>query len=71
MKDTNMVIDDSELYIPEFSPVCTFCRHALPEKRKCKAFSGDIPLDIWNGENDHTKPVDGDNGIQFEQVVQP
>jgi len=59
-------IDDRELSIPEYSPVCTFCRHGKG-KRKCAAFS-EIPLEIWEGRNDHTEPYPGDNGIQFEPV---
>ena len=59
---------DAELAIPEYSPVCTFCRHASEEKRRCAAFSGDIPLAIWTGKNKHTKPYPGDNGIRFEPM---
>ena len=63
-----MDIDDSELSIPNFSDVCSFCKHvSLEQKRKCAAFrDGLIPLEIWNGDNDHRKPFPGDNGIQFE-----
>lgn len=61
-----MVIDDSSIHVPEFSTICTFCRHAGEEKRKCKAFPNEIPLEIWNGKNDHKQPVNGDNGIQYE-----
>jgi hypothetical protein len=65
-----IVIDDRELSVPEYSPVCTFCLH-LRTKRLCDAF-GDfgkntIPMVIWIGEDDHTKPYPGDNGIQFER----
>ena len=35
----------------------------------CRAFNPDrIPDEILNGENDHTEPFPGDNGIQFEAV---
>lgn len=64
-------LDDSELYIPLFSRVCTFCKHFLmpgkPGERHCQAFT-DIPMPIWLGENNHTLPYPGDNGIQFENV---
>ena len=63
-----MIIDDEILAIPEYSKICSYCRHALPEKRRCVAFDDDIPLPIWNGANDHTEPYKGDNGIQFEPI---
>jgi len=54
--------------IPPYSPVCTFCRHATGF-RSCAAFgAGEIPLPIWNGQNDHTEPYPGDNGIRFERA---
>lgn len=33
----------------------------------CSAFPGGIPADIAYGDNPHTEPVKGDNGIQFEK----
>jgi hypothetical protein len=65
MSGSNIVID-AEFAVPEYSDVCSFCRHALPAKRRCTAFKGEIPLEIWNGDNDHRSPFPGDNGIQFE-----
>jgi hypothetical protein len=59
-------IDDSELRIPALSPICTFCKHLL-SIRRCAAFD-EIPLPIWKGENNHTRPYPGDGGIRFEQV---
>jgi hypothetical protein len=53
--------------IPQFSPVCSYCRHATGGFRSCAAFGdGEIPLPIWTGENGHTTPYPGDNGIRFE-----
>lgn len=33
----------------------------------CTAFPDGIPDDIAYGDNLHLEPVDGDNGIQFEE----
>lgn len=64
-----MRIDDSCLDEGIVSNICDRCIHRLaPEHRKCKAFNELIPIDIWQGRNDHTKPVEGDNGIQFEPI---
>lgn len=62
------LIDDSVFMEGVYSPVCTFCRHWAVDFRKCAAFSGEIPLEIWMGENNHRQPYPGDNGIQFEPV---
>ncbi len=60
-------IDDRELSTPEYSEVCTFCKHMGDEKRKCAVFD-EIPMPIWLGDNDHTEPYPGDNGIRFEPI---
>ena len=66
-----MVQLDKEFSIKQYSPVCAHCKHFSfdPEKgRSCTAFpeKDGIPLEIWNGDNDHQQPFPGDNGIQFE-----
>lgn len=62
---------DKDSDVPLYSPVCSLCRHVqVDEMRKCAAFSDDIPLEIWKGQNDHRKPYPGDHGIQFEPVEQ-
>ena len=53
------------------------CRHYLgviqpdgtemTETNNCEAFPEGIPNEIAYGDNDHTKPFPGDNGIQFEE----
>ena len=52
-------------------PICDACRHILPYKEgvprfPCKAFPEGIPVGVWNCTLDHTKPLPGDHGIQFE-----
>jgi len=37
------------------------------EVNVCAAFPEGIPDEIAYGENPHTKPFQGDNGIQFEK----
>lgn len=58
-------IDDTALSVVLYSPVCSECVNRV-DFRKCRAFD-EIPLDIWEGRNDHRQPFEGDNGIQFEQ----
>lgn len=47
---------------------CNKCAHFQPEQEGliCKAFPKGIPMDIFMGKVDHTKPVNGDNGITFK-----
>jgi hypothetical protein len=33
----------------------------------CLAFPNGIPNEIAYGDNEHLRPVEGDNGIQFEK----
>lgn len=63
-----IVLDDTDAFIDKYSSICHRCKNIIldGDKRTCKAFK-DIPLEIWNGENDHKKPYPGDHGIQFEK----
>ena len=55
--------------VNQFSPVCTYCNQAMGF-RSCDAFGkGRIPLPIWEGQNDHTRPYPGDNGTRFERGI--
>jgi len=61
-------LDDQELNIKIYSPTCFYCKHLISlENRICEAFLNGIPIEIWNGNNDHTKPYKNDNDIRFEK----
>jgi len=47
---------------------CYECKHHIAVG-VCMAFPDGIPLDIAEGRNDHTKPYEGDNGIQFDPIT--
>jgi hypothetical protein len=34
----------------------------------CKAYPERIPIDVFDNKVLHTKPLDGDHGIQFEPI---
>ncbi len=65
-ENDGFILDDSELQYPAFSKVCSFCKYLIGP-RVCQAFP-EIPLEIWLGENPHTEPFLGDNGITFDPV---
>lgn len=56
--------------IPLISVVCWKCKHldVTKERKGCPAFPNGIPLEIWMGDNPHTEPYPGDNGIRFEPL---
>lgn len=50
---------------------CDACRHLRPKAAigdpfTCDAFPAGIPDPIYDDEQDHRQPIEGDNGIQFE-----
>lgn len=63
---------DKEHDIPIYSPICSYCTHFYmgkflsSGKRSCKAFEN-IPIEIWEGKNPHTKVYSGDGGVMFER----
>ena len=59
----NIQVDTINSYT---APVCNKCKHYI-DRIKCKAFK-EIPDEILDTENNHTKPFKGDNGIQFEPI---
>lgn len=65
---------DGDLDYLVYSPVCTLCQHFTgtePGQRTCKAFPAGIPSEIWRGENPHTEPYEGDQGIQYQELPKP
>lgn len=67
----NNKIDDKSILEIHFSPICSFCIHLDSKSyNACRAFpnEGEIPLEIWDGSNNHTTSYPGDNGIMFERV---
>lgn len=53
--------------------ICNYCSHSYLSKNgqsypTCKAFPDGIPEEILNGEYDHHKPYEGDNGIRFNAI---
>lgn len=52
--------------VPRYSDPCSYCVHEAGFRR-CAAFGADpIPMEIWDGPDDHTEPHPGDNGLRFE-----
>ena len=55
-------------------PICLECSrfHGEPDEPfapwTCSAFPNGIPKSIINSEEDHTKPIAGDNDLQFDPV---
>jgi len=47
--------------------ICNQCKHVSKDGQSCKAFPNGIASGILTGEIDHRKPINGDNGIQFEK----
>jgi hypothetical protein len=51
-------------------PGCAYCRHNRDDGT-CNAYPAGIPLPISGGDIAHTRPLPGDNGIQFDPVRDP
>jgi len=47
---------------------CISCKHYWGVG-KCSAFEEQIPDEILRGDFNHTKPYEGDHGIQFEPIT--
>ena len=64
------MIDDRELYVPQISRVCDYCRHRYLafHQRRCAAFPDGIPMPIWRAQHEHRTPFPGDRGIRWEPL---
>lgn len=60
----NIIIDDKYNDVTFFGVPCQDCIH-YAGGFKCSAFPVGIPQEILDGNNDHSKPYPGDNGIIF------
>ena len=49
-------------------PVCYRCANYIIWPY-CLAFPDGIPQDIRDGLNDHSEPIEGDHGLQFEPIT--
>jgi hypothetical protein len=68
MTDDYSTLDDRPLQFI-LSRICIDCKHFKPpttSKRTCDVFPEGIPVEIWEGRNNHKEPYEGDHGIQFE-----
>jgi len=56
-------------YVTWHTPFCLTCklREQSPAPRFCLAFPEGIPTDVLIGKADHTNPLKGDNGLQYEK----
>ena len=54
------------LYIKVDKGICSKCQYLTGQGYTCKAFPGGIPTDILTGKIQHTKLIEGDNGIFFK-----
>ena len=53
-----------------YAPQCSVCKHLVDNfSRTCTVFVTGIPLEIWEGKVDHSKPFDGDGGILFDRAA--
>lgn len=52
---------------PVKSPQCDTCWHLIESMgpKTCAAYPEGIPQDIFKGEIEHSRPLPGDNGIQY------
>jgi len=64
------IINGRELYIPQTSRICDYCRHRFfaYHQRRCAAFPDGIPMPIWRAQHDHQSPYPGDHGIRWESL---
>lgn len=55
-------------YVKVIHPICDTCVHRSKiDLGLCLAFPSGIPTKIFTGEWGHSKPVEGDHGIQYKQ----
>lgn len=64
----NTRIDGAHADFNSFSD-CATCKNLISlEQKTCRAFPNGIPEAIYLGQTQHRKPINGDNGIQYEPL---
>jgi len=64
-----MELNDRFQYFHIYKSNCFKCNHFDPIEYICTAFPIEIPLEIADGENKHTEPLEGqENNIVFEKL---
>lgn len=65
-------IQDKELLgdvVIALSVQCLNCKHFRKQPITCDAYKSGIPREIIDGNIDHSKPYDNDNGIQYKEII--
>ena len=51
-------------------PICMNCKNYDWDKGYCLAFPVEIPFEIIGGDNDHSKPIEGQKGDYVFELIE-